>query len=113
MYRNRRVMVRPPPSPACPCPPGVDPETGEIHEVSHRIDQAMESALFQLLGRRAIRRPRQASFRIISIASLVFIWLVILAGFLVNGVSITPHYEPVKQSYPASEWLWDNGGSYR
>lgn len=110
MYRNRREMSQGRASPSRPCPPNVDPTTGEISEARHFIGKIKEQALFNLFGPPQFpkhRKPSKYGGRLLSpyastailAGLLTFIGIVVLLGLLINQGDFAPNYEPQKGNY--------------
>lgn len=104
LRRGYRPASEPRPSSSRPCPPNVDPTTGEISQPRHYLGKVKEAVLYNLFGAQQYpkrRRPiRYGTTNLKPYAStailtclLAFVAIVIAFGFLVNGPQIIPGYE--------------------
>lgn len=102
--RNRRELFRSRPLNGRPCPPNVNLNTGEILDIDHHFN-----ALVKPTRRRPFRyqptgrEPRQSGYgsrniqwltsATILTGFLVLVAILLTYGFIVNGTSITGHYQ--------------------
>lgn len=114
-YRAKSELY---PSSRRACPPGVDPDTGEIYQRRYTLGRLKEGALYNLFGASKFgtsRQPIRLGSRLLKpytnptllIIFTIIFTIVLLAAFIINGSNLVGTYELEVPNYPPYEWMWE------